>query len=70
MGNSYIISIKKQIPTNTANIAIKMGILLITFFFNPSNSPNNNYGEEKKKNNNKSRNKIKNKRTSLSRKGS
>ena len=32
IGNSHIISIKKQIPTNTANIAIKMGTLLITVF--------------------------------------
>jgi len=30
IGNSHIISIKKQIPTNTVNIAIKMGTLLIT----------------------------------------
>jgi len=30
IGNSHIISIKKQIPTNTVNIAIKMGTLLTT----------------------------------------
>ena len=41
------------------------------YFLNPSNSPYNNYIGEKKNNNNyKSRNKIKIKRTSLSRKGS
>ena len=62
IGNSHIISIKKQIPTNTANIAINMDTLLITVFFSPSNSPNNNYRGEKKNYNDKSRNK--NKRTS------
>jgi len=32
MGNSHIISIKKQISTNIANIAIKMGTILIIAF--------------------------------------
>jgi len=32
MRNFHIILIKKQIPTNMATIAIKMGILLITVF--------------------------------------
>jgi len=32
MGNIHIISIKKQIPTNTATIVIKMDILLKPVF--------------------------------------
>ncbi|KAG4107617.1 hypothetical protein H8356DRAFT_1387845 [Neocallimastix lanati (nom. inval.)] len=48
----------------------KNGYTTDNCFFNLSNSPNNNYRGEKKNNNYKSRNKIKNKITSLSRKSS
>ena len=69
MGNFYIISIQKPIPTNTATIAVKMGISQITVFSTHQIPPNNNYREEKKNNNNKSRNKCKDNRTFLRGKG-
>jgi len=70
MGNFHIISIKKQIPKNTATITIKMGILLITVFSTHRIQRKITIGEKRKEIIINQGIKIKNRRTSLSRKGS
>jgi len=70
MGNSHIILIKKQIPTNTVNIAIKMGTLLITVSSTHRIHQIITIEEKRKILIISQETKIKIKRTSLNRKGS
>jgi len=70
MGNFHIISIKKQIQTNTATIAIKMGIILIIVFSTHQIYQIITIGEKRKIIIINQEKKNKNKRIPLSRKGS